>query len=1011
MSGTQFRCKPLSFAVRCAVIGMVPFFSLAQDDSVVKKADDKEIEKIEVIGMRGSVITSQELKRQANTVKDVISADDIGALPDKSVTEALMRVPGVTIERFASSEDPNHFAAEGTGVVVRGLDRVRSEINGRDAFSASTGGGLSYEDIPGELLGHVEVVKNQTADLIAGGVAGTVNLVTRKPFDSEGFFGTASIKGSYGDHREEWTPIGSVVVSNRWTTDVGDFGALLAASSSDYKDRGDGVALGNYYERSATAREMPQFGNFGTELPNYRGQTKYVPADASIRSADSERDRRGLAGSLQFRNTDKTLEVVAEYIRSKAGLSWDERVIQQGEQGFNVSPNQVQVANATFDSKNFMTAGTLLMNNRSLAQTRWRDTEQVVEDSSVRLIYSPIEKLKLEFDYQHIESSYDVVDYTINNSFENNDLTFDITGSKPMVDFLGKNLTSPLAPAPFSEMYLNSAMDKEDDTDAEADSFAVDGTYQLDHKWLTSFQFGAYASTKEQIKRDSIWNWGEMANGTWQRYADGGQRTAYTGTTAVPGHPELYETYTFNANNFHGGGVLGRDQSILFARIADIRNWQDYHRNNKKAGFATFTQLRDRSCVTLKGKCELDGAYLPSEISSSKEERREFYSQLNYENNDLAYPIRGNVGLRYVSWQVESSGATQFPNPIPSWDTGTQAMYTAAQLAYQNALNTDIIHVKGEKYTKVLPSFNISMELADDHITRFAISQNIFLPNFENFRYFRTISESHTSPRGPNGEALPFTNIGFDGVSGNPKNIEPEEALSIDATYEWYISTSNSLTFSVFRKELKNLIRQRLYTENVTNDLAKVTMPVNFQTDTNEGSGTLQGFEIAYTQFFDQLPGLWSGLGIQTNYTFIDQSNVDDKVGFGTGSGGAGGRNRFRAFNNLPLPGFSEDTLNLTAMYEKNDLSARLAWNWRSDYLLTRRDADLFAPVIAEPTGQLDMSVGYHVTPSIKIGLEATNLLDEIIKTKLIYNQAGDTTLRNQFKTDRRLGVYVSAKF
>ena len=115
--------------------------------------------------------------------------------------------------------------------------------------------------------------------------------------------------------------------------------------------------------------------------------------------------------------------------------------------------------------------------------------------------------------------------------------------------------------------------------------------------------------------------------------------------------------------------------------------------------------------------------------------------------------------------------------------------------------------------------------------------------------------------------------------------------------------------------------------------------------------------------------------------------------------------------SNLPLPGFSEDTLNLTAMYEKNDLSARLAWNWRSDYLLTRRDADLFAPVIAEPTGQLDMSVGYHVTPSIKIGLEATNLLDEIIKTKLIYNQAGDTTLRNQFKTDRRLGVYVSAKF
>ena len=999
-----------SLAVVAALASLASATTFAQEQ-VKETSTDEQIETIEVVGMRGSVISSQELKRQANTVKDVISADDIGALPDKSVTEALMRVPGVTIERFASSDDPNHFAAEGTGVVVRGLDRVRSEINGRDAFSASTGGGLSYEDIPGELLGHIEVVKNHTAELIAGGVAGTVNLVTRKPFDSAGHFAAATLKGSYGDHREAWTPIGSVVLSNRWQLAGGEIGFLLSGSTSEYKDRGDGVALGNYYERSSTAREMPQFGNFGTELPNFAGQTKYVPADASIRTSDSDRDRQGLASSLQFRNSNNTFELVAEYIRSDAGLSWDERVIQQGEQGFNVSPNQNQVSNATFDDRGFMTSGTLLMNNRSIAQTRWREIAQLVEDSSLHLTFSPTDKLKIELDYQRISSEYDVVDYTINNSFENNDLTFDIRGDKPMVDFIGKNLTNPLAPAPSSEMFLASAMDKEDDTDAEADSFAADLTYQLDHQWLTSLQVGAYASTKDQIKRDSTWNWGEMANGTWQSYADGGKRTAYTGTTAVPGHPELYELFTFNGSNFHGGSVLNRDQSILFARVADLRDWQDFHRSNKTAGFATFTQLRDRSCVTLTGTCELQGAYLPSEISSSKETRREFYSQLNFENAELQYPVRGNIGLRHVSWQVESSGATQFPTAIPGWDAARQAMYTPDQLKFQNHLNTEIMHIEGEEYSKLLPSFNISVELADDHISRFAISQNIYLPTFDNFRYFRTIVESHSEPRGPNGESLPFADIGFDGVSGNPKNIEPEEALSIDLTYEWYISNSNSLTASLFRKELKNLIRQRLYTENVVNELSKVSMPVNFQTDTNEGSGTLQGFEIAYTQFFDQLPGLWSGLGIASNYTYINQTDVDDKVGFGAGTKGGGGRNRFRSFNNLPLPGFSEDTINLTGMYEKDDFSARLAYNWRSEYLLTRRDADLFAPVLAEATGQLDFSVGYQLNEYLKIGLEATNLLDEIIKTKMIYNQAGETTLRNQFKTDRRFGAYVSAKF
>src|SRR5690606_28291278 len=191
----------------------------------------------------------QDLKRYADTVKDVITATDIGALPDKSVTEALQRVPGVTIERFASSSDPKHYADEGTGVLVRGLDRVRSEINGRDAFSANPWGGLSYEDFPAELLGAVEVVKNQTADLTAGGIAGTVNLITRKPLDSDEQILAFTAKANYGDFREEATPSFSGLFSDHWETDIGKIGFLVAGSGSEYKTRGDGVGVANYYSR------------------------------------------------------------------------------------------------------------------------------------------------------------------------------------------------------------------------------------------------------------------------------------------------------------------------------------------------------------------------------------------------------------------------------------------------------------------------------------------------------------------------------------------------------------------------------------------------------------------------------------------------------------------------------------------------------------------------------------------------------------------------------------------
>ncbi|MDP5138096.1 TonB-dependent receptor plug domain-containing protein, partial [Rheinheimera baltica] len=172
----KYRIKKarLSLAISAALLGISPLGLSAQalsenDSGVIAGKNDEPIEVIEVKGIRGSMQSAQALKRFADTVKDVITATDIGALPDKSVTEALQRIPGVTIERFAASDDPKHYADEGTSVLVRGLDRVRSEINGRDSFSANPYGGLSYEDFPAELLGSVEVVKNQTADLISGG--------------------------------------------------------------------------------------------------------------------------------------------------------------------------------------------------------------------------------------------------------------------------------------------------------------------------------------------------------------------------------------------------------------------------------------------------------------------------------------------------------------------------------------------------------------------------------------------------------------------------------------------------------------------------------------------------------------------------------------------------------------------------------------------------------------------------------------------------------------------------
>src|SRR5690348_3493783 len=98
----------------------------AQPASTDQPANDQAIV---VTGIRASLANSQNIKRNSDTVVDAITAQDIGALPDRSVTEALQRVPGVAINRFAGTSDPDHFSAEGSGVTIRGLTFVASEFN------------------------------------------------------------------------------------------------------------------------------------------------------------------------------------------------------------------------------------------------------------------------------------------------------------------------------------------------------------------------------------------------------------------------------------------------------------------------------------------------------------------------------------------------------------------------------------------------------------------------------------------------------------------------------------------------------------------------------------------------------------------------------------------------------------------------------------------------------------------------------------------------------------------
>ncbi len=231
--------------------------ALAQDAEAEPEADaeasvEEEAANIVVTGFRASLQSAQNIKRDADTFVDVITAEDIGALPDRSVAEALQRVPGVNIGRFEKPSDPDRFSVEGTGVIVRGLGFVRSELNGRDIFSANGGTVLNFNEVSPELLGRVEVFKNLTADMVEGGIAGTVNLVTRKPLDRRGTHIAGTLETNVGDLANEWSPGGSVLGSTTFESDYGTLGFQLGYARSELISRTDASQIADPCYRPAT---------------------------------------------------------------------------------------------------------------------------------------------------------------------------------------------------------------------------------------------------------------------------------------------------------------------------------------------------------------------------------------------------------------------------------------------------------------------------------------------------------------------------------------------------------------------------------------------------------------------------------------------------------------------------------------------------------------------------------------------------------------------------------------
>lgn len=982
--------------IASAILGLSSTAVFAEEATDNQNKAEQEIEVIEVTGQRGNLISAQNIKMDADTVLDAISSEDMGSLPDRSVLEAISRMPGVAIERFAAADDPDHFGVEGGGVVVRGLTHVRSEFNNRDTFSADSGRGLSFEDVSPELMGSVEIYKNQTADMIEGGIAGTVNLNTRKAFDSAGRVFAFSADATYTDLREETSPTFSGLYSDIWEIDSGRLGFLINYSKSEMKVESNGTQVGKYYEQTSWDGD----------------QTLFVPESTRLSKKQDDREREGFATSLQWENTDQTIQLTAEYIRSEAVLDWYENSIEMADDDTRTNLQSITGSEFEYDENGYFEKGIITSEagwrgdgvpNRygmqHAMQTRSRAEESIVNDYSFNARFTPNDTWAFNFDVQYVDSTMEIEDVSVMGAMRAV-VGMDLTGSGlpdiTMYHPAYEGESGYTASNPFTDpdnSFFRSVMDHMSDNEGDEFSTRLDAEYTLDDGMLKSIQFGVRYSDREQTTRQTTYNWGVLSEG----WAD---HPIYYSDVDVP-----YDEVSFD--NFARGGVLSAEggNNFLFPAISmvkDYENLNDAVADAKSVSWA-WSPLADREGTT--------GHFLPNEINKTQETSSAIYLKLNFEGEIGDMDYSGNVGLRYVKLENDTDGFITYPDDLPKDLTDPEDIGNVldpAQAAFGNAGSVSM--VASSEYTNVLPSLNLKLNLTDELLLRFGFSEAISLPSLGNLRNYVSIQgddRQDTYGVDEDGEqVVTYAKYGrYTASAGNPY-LKPMESYNYDLTLEWYFAEAGSLTAALFYKDLSNYFINGTTLRDYTNN--GVTQQVEVSGATNGDEGTIKGYEIAYQQFFDTLPGAFSGLGLQLNYTHINEDGSPN-AGLRT-SGSDDGAGDF-AFENLPLEGLSDENANAAILYEKYGFSGRIAYNWRSEYLLTTRDVITTLPIYNSANGQLDASLFWDIDENWKMGIQGTNLNNNITETKMQINQAGDKKTRSWFTNDRRYSFVVRAIF
>jgi iron complex outermembrane receptor protein len=811
---------PIASAVAIALAGvgaMLPAYAQqaapAAPAAAASAAAQQQLEAVTVTGIRASREKSLEQKRNADSLVEVVTAEDIGKMPDKNVADAIQRVPGVNI---ASSAGGEGGFSENDRVSIRGTSPSLTQtlINGHavstgdwfvlNLFGTTVGRSASYSLLPSELVGKVTVHKSQTADLPEGGVAGAVNIETRHPLDfKKGLSGEISLGAMHSSLADKTDPQLSGLLGFR--NDAKTFGVLIQLFDQKQHLRRDGSEVLGYYaiDGSVFAPGATTVVN-GAAKPTASLSGVLAPSLIGASLFEQTRHRKGGALEVQFKPADN-VTLGASFFQSDV----DDTNMNTN---FMASPKWLLQAGIA------PTSATLSADGKTLLGAAFPETgaaNSIINDSGIR------PGAKQSSNYFNLDGKWLVNDaLTVTGQVgktrgvgESQEFASEVgnvggAGNTPlaltyMMNGVGRapnvGFTSSTGAdfRSYANQYWNwnfGALVKVPDDEKYG---SLDFDWAVDKGVLESIKFGARVT--DHSRDNGNWlssgpNWANPNVGTTLPVWNGG-------------------TYPSNFGSAFGAPFTGQfrlDPAALaqWATISTVAN------PNPNATFNYDPVQRHEWANDFDVREKTYAGYVMGNFAGTN--------------------WRANAGVRIVQTKGHYS-TLRSPNSTDP----------ASSIDNTSLFGPFVKEFTDRSYVDVLPSANLKYSLAKDFALRFAVAKTMARPDYTALSSTTSLNDQLNT-----------------GSSGNP-NLDPVRSTNFDVAAEWYFAPRSLLSFGVFHQHFTSFVDYQVAPSVHFSDLHQRMETYNITQPINVGAKNT-GFEVGYQQ------PIFGNFGINANYTYAD---------------------------------------------------------------------------------------------------------------------------------------------